>query len=391
MSKRGDKKTPELRFSEFSDHWAFLKLKNVASIQTGLAKGGKDIKEPIKMPYLRVANVQEGYLDLSVVKEIVVEKEKMERYLLQYGDVLLTEGGDFDKLGRGTVWRNQIKNCLHQNHVFVVRPYKKNLLPEYLEEVARSSYGKRYFQLASKQTTNLATINSTQLKDFPVPLPSVGEQSRIIQFLSAIASKIDQLRRKHELLQTYKRGVMQKLFSQEIRFKQDDGSDFPDWEKRKLGELFTIRYGKDHKELKSGEYPVLGTGGVMRYVDAYLYDKPSILIGRKGTIDQPQFITYPFWTVDTLFYSEINSDVVPFFLFLIVQSINWRMYNEATGVPSLNTSSINNVKVVIPSSNGEQERIANFIDSLDQKISTLYKRIDHIKKFKKGLLQKMFV
>jgi type I restriction enzyme S subunit len=97
--------------------WKFYKLNEVALIQTGLAKGQKKLKNPVKMPYLRVANVQDGYLDLSIIKEITVEKEKIERYSLKDGDVLLTEGGDFDKLGRGTIWQNQISNCLHQNHI----------------------------------------------------------------------------------------------------------------------------------------------------------------------------------------------------------------------------------------------------------------------------------
>ncbi|TAG97300.1 MAG: type I restriction-modification system subunit M [Oscillatoriales cyanobacterium] len=193
------------------------------------------------------------------------------------------------------------------------------------------------------------------------------------------------------LLQTYKRGVMQKLFSQQIRFKCDDGHPFPDWEKKKLGQLLTIRYGKDHKDLEDGNYPVLGTGGIMRYVNSYLYDKPSILIGRKGTIDKPQFVTYPFWTVDTLFYSEISPDLIPYFLFLVVQSINWQKYNEATGVPSLNTSSINNVKVIIPPDKKEQEKIADFLTAIDKKLEAVAKQINLTEQFKKGLLQKMFV
>jgi type I restriction enzyme, S subunit len=129
----------------------------------------------------------------------------------------------------------------------------------------------------------------------------------------------------------------------------------------------------------------------MRYVNSYLYDKPSILIGRKGTIDQPQFVTYPFWTVDTLFYSEINPDVIPFFLFLVVQSINWQKYNEATGVPSLNTTSINSVKVCIPSNEKEQEKIANFLTLIDKKIEAVARQIEAMEEFKKGLLKKMFV
>lgn len=106
--------------------WRVMKLKKVAEIQTGLAKGKKNITDPVFLPYLRVANVQDGHLDLSEIKKIKVSRNKISRYSLKNGDVLLTEGGDFDKLGRGTVWRNEIPNCLHQNHIFVVRPDRKN-------------------------------------------------------------------------------------------------------------------------------------------------------------------------------------------------------------------------------------------------------------------------
>ncbi|MTF40310.1 restriction endonuclease subunit S [Cyanobacterium aponinum] len=161
------------------------------------------------------------------------------------------------------------------------------------------------------------------------------------------------------------------------------------WQETKLGKLLTIRNGKDHKDLKDGKYPVLGTGGVIRYVNSYLYDQPSILIGRKGTIDKPQFITSPFWTVDTLFYSEISPDVVPFFLFLVVQSVKWQQYNQATGVPSLTGTIINNVKVCIPSSKNEQKKIAEILGTCDRTLELTEKLITAKRKLKQGLMQKL--
>jgi len=115
--------------------------------------------------------VQDGYLNLTEMKTVRVLKDEAHRFLLQPGDVLMTEGGDFDKLGRGTVWTGQISPCLHQNHIFRVRTNSHYLYPEYLALVSRSSYGKHFFLLSSKQSTNLASINSTQLKAFPIPCP----------------------------------------------------------------------------------------------------------------------------------------------------------------------------------------------------------------------------
>ena len=163
-----------------SNIWKQSKLSEVCKLQTGLMKGKKFSGKTVMMPYLRVANVQDGYLKLDEIKEIEVEETLINRYLLKEGDVLFTEGGDYDKLGRGTVWHNEIKQCLHQNHVFVVRPEKNELLSEFLSLQAGSQYGKKYFLSCAKQTTNLASINSTQLKNFPVLLPSIDEQKLIV-------------------------------------------------------------------------------------------------------------------------------------------------------------------------------------------------------------------
>jgi type I restriction enzyme, S subunit len=113
-------------------HWHIVSLEDVAEIQTGLSKSSSRQGEFVTMPYLRVANVQDGHFDLSEVKDIEVPKDSVERFRVKTGDVLLTEGGDFDKLGRGAVWRGEIKDCVHQNHVFVVRPNLKKLDERFL-------------------------------------------------------------------------------------------------------------------------------------------------------------------------------------------------------------------------------------------------------------------
>ncbi len=173
--------------------WRKTLLENVAEVQTGIAKGKGVSGETVTIPYLRVANVQDGYVDLSVIKEITVKPHEVDRYLLRAGDVLFTEGGDFDKLGRGTVWSGEIQPCLHQNHVFAVRPNLEQLLPEFLAFQAASTYGRRYFQLSSKQSTNLASINSTQLKQFPVMIPTLSEQRKIAEILQTWDEAIEKL------------------------------------------------------------------------------------------------------------------------------------------------------------------------------------------------------
>ena len=132
---------------------------------------------------MRVANIQDGHIDLGEVKEIESLETDIEKYALQYGDILLTEGGDPDKLGRGAVWREEVKPCIHQNHIFRVRVDKLKITPEYLSALIGSARGKRYFLRAAKQTTGIASINMTQLKGFPALLPPISLQNKYVNLL----------------------------------------------------------------------------------------------------------------------------------------------------------------------------------------------------------------
>jgi type I restriction enzyme S subunit len=170
--------------------WRRLPLHAVADVRTGLAKGKTGISDAVRLPYLRVANVQDGHLDLSEIKQIDVARDQVQRYSLQPGDILMTEGGDFDKLGRGAVWRGQFEPCLHQNHVFAVRPDTEQIEPAYLAALAASDYGRAYFITCAKRSTNLASINSSQLKAFPVPLPPIAEQRKIAGVLDCWAQAV---------------------------------------------------------------------------------------------------------------------------------------------------------------------------------------------------------
>ncbi len=175
------------------EHWSVAKLRWLATLQGGIAKG-KDVvgKDSVTMPYLRVANVQDGYVDLSEVKEIEVLKSDVKRYLLRQQDVLMNEGGDNDKLGRGTVWNGDIEPCLHQNHVFSIRT-EQRLLPEWLALYSRSHSAKAHFFLRSKQSTNLASISSSNIMDTSVPVPPLDEQRTILSYVDTTIERFDRL------------------------------------------------------------------------------------------------------------------------------------------------------------------------------------------------------
>ena len=173
-------------------HWEVTRLKFIAHVQTGVAKGKDNTgQETVLVPYLRVANVQDGYLDLEDVSNIEIPADDLPRYRLRAGDVLMNEGGDFDKLGRGHVWDGSIDPCIHQNHVFAVRPF--GVSPQWLNLVTGSAYAQFYFMSRSKQSTNLASISSTNVMELPVVLPPMAEQEGISAYLGLETAKIDAL------------------------------------------------------------------------------------------------------------------------------------------------------------------------------------------------------
>lgn len=174
------------------EHWIVRRLKHTATIQSGIPKG-KDLadKKTITVPMLRVANVQDGYLNLDRVHELEIEPHELARYSLKTGDVLMNEGGDNDKLGRGAVWSGQITPCIHQNHVFAIRV--NNIEPEWLSWLTSSSYAKFYFYSVAKQSTNLASISSSNVKETPLVLPPKIERAEIMRYLDEKVAKFARL------------------------------------------------------------------------------------------------------------------------------------------------------------------------------------------------------
>jgi len=219
------------------EHWELQPLKGVCSVQSGITLGkdyaGQTLNE---FPYLRVANVQAGQTNLKVVKTVRVTKAEAYRCTLQKGDVLMTEGGDPDKLGRGCVWNAQIEPCLHQNHVFAVRAKQSRLTPHFLSALMRTCYARAYFESTAKQTTNLASTNKTKIGMFKVLLPPLDEQIRILLTIDSetnpIISAIDRTEREIDLLREYRTSltaevVTGKLDVREAAKRLPDQSDEP--------------------------------------------------------------------------------------------------------------------------------------------------------------------
>lgn len=195
-------------------HWDDAKLKYFATLRAGvtLGKTYPNGVELVEVPYLRVANVQGSFVDLSDVATISVLPEEIEKYRLHKGEVLMTEGGDRDKLGRGCVWNGEIDPCLHQNHVFAVTTDPTKLLGQFLAYMTTSIVARTYFDITAKKTTNLACTNSTTILNFTMPIPPVEEQEEIVEYLDKKCTEVDALIAKKEQflveLENYKKSLI---------------------------------------------------------------------------------------------------------------------------------------------------------------------------------------
>ncbi|MFD3656409.1 restriction endonuclease subunit S [Streptomyces sp. NPDC058620] len=199
---------------EMTSDRPLVRLGYVCKLQNGLTVDGKrDVSgDVVTRPYLRVANVQAGRVDLGTVNEITVPRDIAERSTLRPGDVLMTEGGDLDKLGRGTVWQGELPGCLHQNHVFALRPAPDRLDGDYLALMTRTLHGRCYFESTGTKTTNLASTNSSKILSFPIPLPDVAVQrelaQRAQQALDSIENASQLLDRQLRLLQERRQALI---------------------------------------------------------------------------------------------------------------------------------------------------------------------------------------
>jgi type I restriction enzyme S subunit len=202
------------------------RLGEIASISGGVTLG-KNLVGPgtIELPYLRVANVKDGFIDTSDLRNVRILETEVDRYGLRAGDVLMTEGGDFDKLGRGAVWDGRIAACLHQNHIFRVRCDVRQILPDFLSIYSGSPFGRRWFVNVSKQTTNLASISLTQLQSFPVPCPAVADQDSIVRYLSVVQARLKGCLDEVAKLRAARQGLMDDLLTGHVRVNAADDTN----------------------------------------------------------------------------------------------------------------------------------------------------------------------
>ena len=380
-----------------SKKWIHTRLDTIASVQTGISKSDNRKGEVEYLPYLRVANVQDGYIDLSEIKTIGVPKSKIERFLLKKDDILLTEGGDFDKLGRGHIWNGEIPKCVHQNHIFAVRIQdKKKLDPEFLALLFQSRHGKNYFLSCAKQTTNLASINSSQLKLFPVHYPSINVQRKIIANLSIWDSAIEKT---ENLILEKRKAYASKSndlftlrgnhnsciseFSQEISIRNNGASERVLSVTNHSG--FILPEDQFSKRVASAD---LSNYKVVHKAQ-FAYNPSRINVGSIARLDTwDTGILSPMYTVFTLNTKKIDSDY--FLHWLQSQHADYRIKQCAQGSVRETVSFADFQQIKIPLPNlARQKQIALSLDLMQKEISLLKKTAQYYQTEKTFLMNKL--
>ena len=378
-----EKMTPRIRFKGFKDDWEERKLGEL--FKPSRNKNNNDLYN------------QKDILAASLGTELIPKrtffglkstKESVKNYrVVKHGDLIYTKSpikgfpNGIVRTNKGNVGIVPSLYCVYQAQ----KEINTSIIQLYFEDKNRLDF--YLFPLVNVGARNNVNITDLEFLEGIIKVPkSIEEQKKIVDFIEHFNKAITLHQKKLDNLQTLKKLLMQKIFNQEWRFK---GFTDP-WERRKLGEVVNVNSGKDYKHLNKGKIPVYGTGGYMLSVDSFLSEEDGIGIGRKGTINSPYILKAPYWTVDTLFYVIPKKNYNLAFVYSIFQKINWKLYDESTGVPSLSKQTINAIDVTVPIFK-EQEKIGSIFQILDALIASNQQYLDQLKTLKKYLMQNMFV
>ena len=357
------------------DDWEVKEIKDFADVTTG-DKNTQDAEENGKYPFY--------------VRSPIVERINKFSYDTEG---VITAG---DGVGTGKVFHYaKGKFGLHQRAYLIYN--FKNTDPKYFYYNFTKNFYERVHSMTAKSSVDSVRREMITKMQIPIP-PTLAEQQRIAKALSDVDALISTTEKLIQKKKNIKQGTMQNLltgkkrlpgFAKSTNYKQSELGLIPeDWEVKTLGEMLKIGHGKDYKNLKSGNVPVYGTGGYMTSVNDFLYEGETVCIGRKGTIDKPQYHSGKIWTVDTLFYTYDFKSLNPKYLFYKFCLIDWLSMNEASGVPSLTAKNIEDIQIVI-STEKEQTAIANVLSDMDKEIETLNTKLEKYRNLKTAMMQQL--
>ncbi|MDD9454171.1 restriction endonuclease subunit S [Staphylococcus aureus] len=389
MSNTQKKNVPELRFPGFEGEWEEKKLGEVAKIYDGTHQTPKYTNEGIK--FLSVENIK-TLNSSKYISEEAFEKEFKIRP--EFGDILMTRIGD---IGTPNIVSSNEKFAYY---VSLALLKTKNLNSYFLKNLILSSSIQNELWRKTLHVAFPKKINKNEIGKIKINYPKKQEQQKIGQFFSKLDRQIELEEQKLELLQQQKKGYMQKIFSQELRFKDENGNDYPEWEERRFADIFKF-HNKLRKPIKKnlrvkGSYPYYGATGIIDYVDDFIFDGNYLLIGEDGAniITRSAPLVYlvngKFWVNNHAhILSPLNGNIQ--YLYQVAELVNYEKYNTGTAQPKLNIQNLKIISVVISTNLEEQQKIGSFLSKLDRQIDLEEQKLELLQQRKKALLKLMFV
>ncbi|HDB5354187.1 TPA: restriction endonuclease subunit S [Staphylococcus aureus] len=389
MSNTQKKNVPELRFPGFEGEWEEKKLGEVAKIYDGTHQTPKYTNEGIK--FLSVENIK-TLNSSKYISEEAFEKEFKIRP--EFGDILMTRIGD---IGTPNIVSSNEKFAYY---VSLALLKTKNLNSYFLKNLILSSSIQNELWRKTLHVAFPKKINKNEIGKIKINYPKKQEQQKIGQFFSKLDRQIELEEQKLELLQQQKKGYMQKIFSQELRFKDENGNDYPEWEERRFADIFKF-HNKLRKPIKEnlrvkGSYPYYGATGIIDYVDDFIFDGNYLLIGEDGAniIARSAPLVYlvngKFWVNNHAhILSPLNGNIQ--YLYQVAELVNYEKYNTGTAQPKLNIQNLKIISVVISTNLEEQQKIGSFLSKLDRQIDLEEQKLELLQQRKKALLKLMFV
>ena len=380
------KLVPELRFPGFEGEWESTTLGDIGSFSKGRGISKADIDPEGVLECIRYGELYTTYSEVIDDVKSRTSVDTQELVLSQGNDVIIPASGE-SQIDIATA------SCVLKDGVALGGDL--NIIRTSLNGIFLAYYlnNKKKQEIASlAQGISVIHLYSNQLKTLLINVPSTEEQRKIAFFLTTIDEHIQLLEKKKKSLERYKKGVMQKIFSQEVRFKDDDGKDFPDWEKKKIIEIAPLQRGFDlpNSEISEGPYPVVFSNGILKYHNVYKIQGPGVVTGRSGTIGKVTFVKGNYWPHNTSLWVTNFFINDPKFIYYFYLNVKLDRYNAGSTVPTLNRNDVHSLKKSIPSLL-EQQKIASFLSAFDNSIDQVDRQLIRVKEYKKGLLQKIFV
>ena len=369
---------------KFENKVKMVKIGDLFEFKNGINKdkGSFGKGTPI-INYVNVYKKNKIYFeDLKGLVE--ASNDELVRYGVKRGDVFFTRTSEtIEEIGYTSVLLEDIENCVFSGFLLRARPITDLLLPEYCAYCFSTSNIRNTIIKKSTYTTRALT-NGTSLSQIEIPLPPLEVQKRIVEVLDnfekicndlniGLPAEIEARQKQYEFyrnfLLTFKIENCTLPKTRQDKTRQDIIKLFMyifGYIELELGEILKIKNGLDYKKFNIGNIPVYGSGGIINYIDTYIYDKESVLIPRKGSIGNLFYVDKPFWTVDTIFYTVIDKDVViSKYLYYYLSKMNLEKLNTAGGVPSLTQTVLNKILISLPSLE-EQQRIVDILDRFDK-------------------------